>query len=167
MAGNRQPGIDRAGGGIIYRNQSVVRIEMRPAADRAVQRVKQKRRSPAVDLEFRRAVVHDARRRTKALARSGRNRHHQALLRAGAGIESRQARSLIAQPERFAGSIRKSPRIEELFVAFLAGTFHQRGRCIELAALGQSHARGNGQRQDQQRRFHEILTKSSTHNYSP
>src|SRR5208283_2094392 len=130
VTGNRQAGVDSTRTRVIHCEQCIVGIVGRPAADRTVKRVENERRRPTVDLEFRRTVVDDARGRARAAAGSGWNRDLQTLLHARAGVERRKAGALIAEPEGFAGGIGKSPGIDELLIAFLAGIFHQRGRRV-------------------------------------
>src|ERR1700733_330681 len=91
VAGDRQAGVDSARSGVIDADQRVVWVEVRPSADRAVEGGEKKGRCPGVNLEFRRSVVDDARRRTHAAAGRGRNRDHQTLLCARARVERREA----------------------------------------------------------------------------
>ena len=91
VAGNRQAGVDGARTGIIDADQRIVRIEVRPSADGAVERGEEEGGGPTVNLEFRRAVIDDAGGRTDAAAGSGRNGDHLALFRARAGVERGEA----------------------------------------------------------------------------
>src|SRR5208337_137980 len=58
-SGDREAGVDGTGTGVVHRDQCVVWIEVRPAADGAVEGAEEERRGPSVDLEFRRTVVDD------------------------------------------------------------------------------------------------------------